>query len=165
MSSRVATAVWLVEPDLVLALDERLGGPVDSYVNGSQVWLTDDGPGGTTLEWRLHPSPGYSTPRGLSHYDVWEAVVDRLSEAGADPDRLRLGTEERSLASVWEGLECYSAHGDELEPAPLSAAAAEALGRPPLRSGMADHDAIGEQWERSDGSASIVALLLAALAP
>lgn len=185
MGSRIATAVWLVCPDLLLALDERLGPPGDSYVNGSQVWLTDDGPGGATLEWRLHPAPGYSTPRGLSIYDVWDSVVDQLSGVGplaavddggdpigdaasgrgSDSAALTLGSESCSLTSLWEGLECYPASGDEPEPAPLSAAATEALGIPPDRSGLVDHDAIGDEWERSDRAASIVALLLAQLTP
>jgi len=181
MGSRIAAAVWVVCPDLVLALDERLGPPGDSYVNGSQVWLTDDGPGGMTLEWRLHPAPGYSTPRSLSTYDVWDAVVDQLSGAdrlaedgdsigddaggGADPARLTLGAESRSLISMWEGLECYPASGDEPEPAPLSAAAIVALGIPPDRSGLVDHDSIADEWERSNRAVSIVALLLAQLSP
>ena len=41
---RVATTVWTISPELVLALDEQLGLPVDSYVNGSQTWLVEDGP-------------------------------------------------------------------------------------------------------------------------
>ena len=49
------TCVWLARPEVVVALDSRFGEPVDSYVNGSQVWLREDGPGGITLEWRLHP--------------------------------------------------------------------------------------------------------------
>ena len=76
---RVATSVWTIGPELVLALDEHLGPPVDSYVNGSQTWLTE---GAITLEWRLHPVSGYDVPGGLSHYDVWETVVGALS-AGA----------------------------------------------------------------------------------
>ena len=43
--SRTATCVWRVDAALVLALDERLGPPVDSYLNGSQTWLADVGPG------------------------------------------------------------------------------------------------------------------------
>ncbi|MDQ1521806.1 MAG: hypothetical protein QOI55_2879, partial [Actinomycetota bacterium] len=69
MGERVATTVWTAAADLVLALDERLGTPVDSYVNGSQTWLT--AAGDIELEWRLHPVAGYRAPRGLSHYDMW----------------------------------------------------------------------------------------------
>ena len=162
MTPRAPSAVWLVTPALLLALDERLGPPVDSYVNGSQVWLTDDGPGGIGLEWRLHPAPGYSTPAGLSHYDVWETVVAALS-AGADPTSLTLGSEVRALGEMWGGLECYPAHGEEVEPAPLSSAATAALGVPPERAGLVDHDAVGDEWERSGRETSIVALLLSQL--
>ena len=97
--SRTATCVWRVEPTLVLSLDEHLGPPVDSYVNGTQTWLSDDGPGGMTLEWRLHPVAGYRPPAGLSHYDLWEQVVDALS-AGVDPDALdaRLRAAHAALA-------------------------------------------------------------------
>ena len=39
------TCVWRASPELIVALDVRFGEPVDAYVNGSQVWLRDDGPG------------------------------------------------------------------------------------------------------------------------
>jgi len=159
VSPRTATCVWRVDAALVLSLDERLGPPVDSYVNGSQTWLTDDGPAGATLEWRLHPVAGYRLPAGISHYDLWEHVVGALS-AGAPPDELPLGTERRALDSLWEGLECFAAYGDEIEPAPLAAAASEALGRAPDTSGLVDHERIGQAWENARGAASIVGLLL-----
>src|SRR2546430_17200612 len=60
-SMRTASAVWRSSPELVLALDEQFGPPVDSYVNGSQTWLLDNGPGGVALEWRLYP-PAPSPP-------------------------------------------------------------------------------------------------------
>ena len=159
---RVATTVWTISPELVLQLDEGLGPPVDSYVNGSQTWLVED-EAGVTLEFRLHPVAGYTTPRGLSHYDLWETVVGHLS-AGADPHVLPLGDDVRPLTALWDGLECFAAYGDDIEPAGLAAAAAKALGRAPDRQGLVDHDAIGDEWERSRGSASIVALLLQQLA-
>jgi hypothetical protein len=159
---RVASAVWRVSDALVLALDERLGPPVDSYVNGSQTWLADDGPGGITLEWRLHPVASYTAPRGLSHYDVWEEVVGELSR-GADASDLMLGDEHRPLASVWDGLECFPAFGDEIEPANLGRAVTDALGLPPEVVGMVDHERIGEAWERAGGTVSIVELLEAEL--
>ena len=34
-----------------------------------------------------------------------------------------LDPEPRTLRSVWDGLECYAAYGDDLEPAPLAQAA------------------------------------------
>ena len=46
MAHLVPTCVWRATPDLLLALDAQFGEPVDTYVNGSQVWLRDDGPAG-----------------------------------------------------------------------------------------------------------------------
>jgi len=160
MAPRVATTIWTIAPELVLALDERLGVPVDSYVNGSQTWLTAAGDTDPKieLEWRLHPVAGYRTPKGLSHYDLWEQVVGALS-LGADPHALTLGEEVRPLTALWDGLECYAPY-DELEPATLARLATDVLGRPPDRSGLVDHDAIGDAWERANGTVSLVALLL-----
>jgi hypothetical protein len=160
--SRTATCVWRVDADLVLALDERLGPPVDSYLNGSQTWISDDGPGGIGLEWRLHPVAGYRLPRDLSHYDLWEQVVAALS-AGVDPDSLTLGTEARTLRSLWDGLECFAAYGDELEPAPLAQAATDTLGRAPDAAGLVDHEVIGTAWEQAKGTTSIVEMVFAEL--
>jgi hypothetical protein len=137
---RTATCVWRVDAALVLALDEHLGPPVDSYLNGSQTWL----------------------PRDLSHYDLWEQVVGALS-AGADPDALTLGSEPRTLRSVWDGLECYAAYGDDLEPAPLAQAATAALERAPDAVGLVDHEQIGQAWENARGATSIVEMLFAEL--
>jgi hypothetical protein len=155
---RVATTVWKISPELVLRLDEHLGPPVDSYLNGSQTWLVED-EGGMMLEFRLHPVASYSTPRGLSHYDVWETVVGALS-SGADPHALPLGDEVRPLTAIWDGLECFAAYGDDVEPPRLATAATSILGRAPDRQGLVDHDAIGDEWERANGQVSIVALLL-----
>jgi hypothetical protein len=160
--SRSATCVWRVEPTLVVSLDAHLGAPVDSYVNGTQTWLSDDGPGGMTLEWRLHPVAGYRPPTGMSHYDLWEQVVDALS-AGTDADALPLGSEHRALRSLWDGLECFVAYGEEIEPAPLAQAATDALERAPDASGLVDHDHIGTVWEQTSGTVSIVEMLLAEL--
>jgi hypothetical protein len=152
VSERVPAALWRVDPELVTALDERLGLPVDSYVNGSQTWLTDDGPRGETLEWRLHPVAGYRLPDGLTHNDVWEAAVD-----GAR------GRADLDVTSLWDGLECFPGFGDEIEPAVLAARAGEVLGRAPDAVGMVDHEPIAQQWERSRGRLSIVELLEAQL--
>jgi len=154
---RVATTVWTISPELVLALDEQLGLPVDSYLNGSQTWLVDDGP--ITLEWRLHPVAGYRPPAGVSTYDIWENIVSQLSSEG-DPHALRLGSEVRPLTAIWDGLECYAAYGDDLEPQQLVVAATAQLGRPPDRFGLVDHEAVGDAWEQANGAVSIVALLL-----
>ena len=154
----MATTVWRIRPELVLALNDRLGPPVDSYLNGSQTWFTE-APGGAALEWRLHPVAGYRLPGGLSHYDLWDAVVDGLI-LGADPAALALGGEVRPLHSLWDGLECFAAHGEDLEPAALTAAAFAELGIAPDGAGLVDHERIGNEWERSRGAVSIVALLL-----
>jgi hypothetical protein len=159
--SRTATTVWKLDPELVPLLDDRLGQPVDSYVNGSQTWLVDVGD--LTLEWRLHPVSGYLTPHPLSHYDVWEAAVMALA-GGGDPHALRLGDETRPLTSLWDGLECFAAYGDELEPQQLAAMATDVLGRAPDGVGLVDHESIGDAWEASRGRVSIVALLLDQLA-
>jgi hypothetical protein len=164
MAARTPTALWLVDAELVGALDACLGPPVDSYLNGSQTWLTPDGPGGIELEWRLHPVAGYRTPGGLSHYDVWESVVGALAQ-DADPGSLHLGSTQVALTSLWEGLECFAAYGDEIEPATLAGAAGEVIGHAPDASGVVDHDAIGDAWERAGGSVSIVGLLLDQLRP
>jgi hypothetical protein len=156
---RTATAVWRASPELVLALDERFGQPVDSYVNGSQTWLLDNGPGGVTIEWRLHPVASYRPPAELSHYDLWEKVVTQL-RAGGDSGALALGIERRALESVWEGLEAFAAYADEVEPATLAQAATTALGHAPDAVGLVDHERIGDAWERARGGVSIVGLLL-----
>jgi hypothetical protein len=163
--TRTATTVWTIAPELVLAVDERLGPPVDSYVNGSQTWLVgDDDDDIPVLEFRMHPVAAYRTPKGCSHYDVWEAVVAQLSQ-GAEPHALRLGDEVRPLASLWDGLECFAAYGDDIEPARLAALATQALGRAPDRSGLVDHEVIADAWEKSQGKVSIVARLLEQLMP
>ncbi len=168
----VPTAVWKIAPGLVLALDEHLGPPVDSYVNGSQTWLVGDEAGDhadeTTpeaiiLEFRLHPVSDYKLPKGCSHYDIWEAVVAQITE-GIDPAALRLGDESRALDGLWDGLEAFPAYGDEIEPARLANLATAALALAPERTGLVDHEAIGDAWERANGKVSIVSLLLEQLA-
>jgi hypothetical protein len=156
MAPRVASALWWTTPELVVALDAHLGLPVDSYVNGSQTWLVEDGD--LTLEWRLHPVGGFTQPSGLSHYDLWEQVVAQLS-SGTSPDGLALGDDRCALAGLWDGLECYVAFGDDLEPANLTLRATEALELAPDLSGLVDHQAIGDRWERSKGQLSIAQLL------
>ncbi len=158
MSNRSPAALWPVSSELVLAIDDRLGSPVDGYVNGTQTWLTDDGPGGATLEWRLHPVGGYAPPLGVTPYDLWDEVVGGL-RAGATPDALPLGRQRRPLASLWEGLECFPVYGAEVEPAVLAGAAGAALGIVPSAAGLVDHDRIGDEWERSERQASIVEML------
>jgi len=100
---------------------------------------------------------------GCSHYDLWDEVVAGLSDGG-DPERLELGEEQRSLASLWEGLESFAAYGDEVEPATLTRAATERLGLAPDAAGLVDHERIGVAWEHAKGRTSIVEMLLAELA-
>jgi hypothetical protein len=157
---RTATAVWRVTPELVLAMDERLGTPVDCYVNGSQTWFT----GEPVLEWRLHPIAGYQPPEGISPYDLWDLVVDAVT-AGAPASALPIGTASVGLTDLWDGLECFPAYGDELEPATLAQRVLETLGRTPDLSGLVDHDTIGDEWERSAGSVSVLDLLVRQLGP
>ena len=160
--ARTAACVWRITPELVRALDDRLGVPVDSYVNGTQTWLTEppaSDPDGTTLEWRLHPVASFRQPADLSHYDVWELVVSELTRR-ADAGALTLGSEQRALDSLWEGLECFAAYDDEIEPAPLVAAASRVLERPPEASGLVDHERVGAAWEQAHGAVSLLDMLL-----
>jgi hypothetical protein len=145
--------VWRIRPELVLALAEQLGEPVDRYVNGSQTWFTES-PGGVALEWRLHPVAGYKLPKGLTHNDVWDVVVESLI------GHVRVRPED-----VWDGLECFAAYGDDIEPGPLTAAATQDLRVAPDAAGLVDHESVGDAWERSGGAVSIIDLLLAQLAP
>jgi hypothetical protein len=154
---RVSTCVWLVTPALIVALDDHFGEPVDAYVNGSQVWLRDDGPGEVTLEWRLHPVAGYRRPPGVGTYEVFSAASLALA-TGAEPPA--------PLDHLWDGLEVFVAYPEQVgavEPAPLAAAATAALGIAPDASGLVDHGSIGDQWERTGGATSIIAGLLAQL--
>ena len=151
MASRIATCVWRASPALVVALDERFGEPTDAYVNGSQTWLRDDGPGNVTIEWRLHPVASYVRPDGLDVYEVFSAVALALG-TGTEPPA--------PVEKLWDGLEAFAPYDDEIEPAPLSAAVTEALGIEPDAAGLVDYAAIGDAWERSHGAVSIIDALL-----
>ena len=146
--NRVPTCVWRISDELVVALDSRFGEPVDAYVNGSQVWLRDDGPGDETIEWRLHPVRRYRKPDGVPTEEVFAAVA------------LGVGTSETPPArpeELWEGLEAFPVDADsEIEPAVLATACTESLGVAPDASGLVDHDAIGDAWERAEGDHSII---------
>ena len=113
-----------------------------------------------TLEWRLHPVAGYRDAAGRSRTTTCGRRGRRQLSSGADPHALRLGDEVRPLTGLWDGLECFAAYGDDIEPQQLAALATDALGRPPDRFGLVDHEAIGDAWERAHGNVSIVALLL-----
>jgi hypothetical protein len=152
--SSSAACVWRASPDLIVAIDGRLGEPVDTYVNGSQVWMTDDGPRGSTLEWRLHPCAGYQRPSGLATEEVFATVALAVGEGRDTPV---------PLGELWDGLEVFAAYEDDMEPAELAAAATDVLGRGPDAAGLVDHEVIGDAWERSRGAISIVDALLAQL--
>jgi hypothetical protein len=154
MSEVVATALWRVTEELLVALDERFGEPVDAYLNGAQVWLRDDGPGGEALEWRLHPVASFRRPAGVDAHELLATVVYALRTQSEPPT---------PIDTLWEGLEAFPAYGDELEPAPLAAACTAVLGIAPDAYGVVDHDRIGDEWERSSGRTSIVAGLRAQL--
>lgn len=143
----VPTCVWRITPELVVALDERFGEPVDAYVNGSQVWIRDDGPGGISLEWRLHPVAGFRRPAGLGTYELFPTVALALAGEGlpaAPPE------------SLWDGLEAFPAYGDETEPPLLRRAVTVALGVAPDAAGLADHRVLGDDWERTGGTVSVI---------
>jgi hypothetical protein len=146
--------VWRISDELVVALDRQLGQPVDSYVNGAQTWLREDGPGGQMVEWRLHPVAAFSRPAGVGTHDVFESVA------------LAIGTGATPLArpeSLWEGLEAFVAYDDEaadVEPMRLAELCSGVLGIPPDASGMVEHEPIGAAWEQAEGRFSIVGALL-----
>lgn len=147
----VASAVWKATPELIVALDARLGEPLDAYVNGSQVWIRDDGPGGLALEWRMHPVAGYRRPDKLGTYEVF-SVTSLAFAAGEAPPA--------PLSELWDGLEVFAAYGDEIEPPALAAAAAAVLGIAPDAAGLVDHGSVADSWERSGGTVSVVDALL-----
>jgi hypothetical protein len=150
----VATALWRARPEVVVALDDRFGEPDDAYVNGSQVWLRNDGPGGMALEWRLHPVARYQRPATAGTYEVFSATALALATGGTPP---------APLEQLWEGLEVFAAYAEELEPQPLARAGAAALGIEPDAYGLVDHEGIADRWERTRGAVSIVADLFAQL--
>jgi hypothetical protein len=147
----VAAAVWRARPDVIVSLDDRFGEPVDAYVNGSQVWLREDGPAGVTLEWRLHPVARYRRPATTGTYEVFAATALALSTGAVPP---------APLHELWDGLEAFAAYGDDIEPQPLALAATVALGIEPDACGLVDHETIAAEWERTGGAVSIVADLL-----
>jgi hypothetical protein len=154
VASLTPTCVWRATRALVVALDARFGEPVDAYVNGSQVWLRDDGPGGIALEWRLHPVAGYQRPPAIDTYEVFSTTAHALAIDGEPA---------LPLDALWDGLEAFPAYGDEIEPAVLATAAVHALGVPPDATGLVDHDTIAREWERNARRTSIVDALFAQL--
>jgi hypothetical protein len=154
MTERVPSCVWPISDELVLALDRAFGEPDDAYVNGAQVWIRDDGPGGASLEWRLHPVAGFRRPEGVGTHELLETVVYALRAGEAPP---------RPVVELWEGLEAFPGFGDDAEPAVLAASCTEALGIAPRAFGIVDHDRIADAWEAAGGVHSVIAALLAQL--
>ena len=150
MTAMTPTTLWRATPEVLIALDDRFGEPLDAYVNGAQVWLRDDGPGGIAIEWRLHPVAGYRRPPDIPADELFAAVALALGSGDEPP---------APLDRLWEGLEAFPAYGEEAEPAPLAAAVTESLGIRPDASGLVDHRSIGDEWERTTGRTSIVATL------
>ena len=144
---RVPACVWRISRELVIALDGHFGEPVDAYVNGAQTWLRDDGPNGETIEWRLHPVPGYVRPPEVGTYEVFGAVALALGTGATPPAQPE---------QLWEGLEAFPAYADEIEPAGLASVVTEALGIAPDGSGVVDHEPIGSAWEAAGGGLSIM---------
>lgn len=160
--SRDPTCLFRCDPGLLLALEESFGPPIDSYLMGWQVWIEPtpmpDLPTAVELEYRLHPPSHFRQPEGLSHHDLWDAVVEQVV---AGRKRLRLGEEERSLDEVWRLLEVYPAYGEDLTPGALRDAAEAALGRPALAAGYVDHERLGARWKREKGTFDLPSALLA----
>ncbi len=154
--SLVPCCLWRTTAEVLIGLDDRFGEPVDAYVNGSQVWLRDDGPAGMTLEWRLHPAAGYRRPTGFGTYEIFAATALAAATGARLP---------AALDTLWDGLEVFPAHGDDIEPGPLAAAASDALGISPDVFGLVDHEPIAAEWERTGGRVSIVSDLLRQLQP
>ena len=149
--TRTATCVWRISDELIAALDSAFGDPVDAYVNGSQTWLLENGPGQIVLEWRLHPIAGYERPATMGTYDVFPVVAAAIV-AGESPSV--------PVSSLWDGLEAFAAYDDEVEPATLAAAVTDAIGIAPDAAGLVDHASIGDAWEKSGGRVSIVHALV-----
>jgi hypothetical protein len=156
----VATALWTISSELIVALDERLAEPIDSYVNGSQVWLRPDGPDGITIEYRLHPVGGYVKPKGMPTDQVFSQIALAIAT--------ETETEETppNFSELWEGLEAFVAFDDEgpLTPDQLQSVGETVLGIPATAAGMVDHEGIAVRWQASDRKTSIVTELRQQLA-
>lgn len=155
MADLVPACVWRITPELLIALEGQFGEPTDAYVNGSQVWLRDDGPGEATLEWRLHPVSGFKRPPKVGTHEVFETIVFAL-RAGEAP----LAAPD----ALWDGLEAFPGFGDETEPALLAQACTTALGIAPDGFGMVDHQSVGDSWEATQGRYSVIDALFSQLA-
>lgn len=137
------------------ALEAALGDPVDAYVNGSQVWIDEEGPDGIAIEWRLHPVATYEKPAGMTTSYLFAAIVDGC--AGETPEQI-------DPASLWDGVEAFAAYDDAVELDTLKAWAIQRIGLEPTAAGLVDHEVIALAWERAERRRSIVDDLLAQIA-
>lgn len=157
-------AVFDVDLDLLATLERRHGPPIDSYLMGWQVWLVpiedDDAPPELELELRLHPPPGFTQPRGLSHHDLWDEVIAQVAD-GRHP--FVLGEEQRSLDELWVLLEVFPAFGDPVTAAQVARWAAEQTGREPTAAGAVDHERIAGGFKRRGHDIDLPGALRAAL--
>jgi hypothetical protein len=172
----VATCVWRISDALIVALDDLFGEPVDAYVNGSQVWLREDGPGGAMLEWRLHPVGGYVKPKGMATAQVFSSVALALAQSLTQPtpapespsvnDKRTEGVRSTdghvalSASALWDGLEAFAAYDDDFAPQQLHDAVMASLGLTPDAFGVVDHEQIGDAWEAAEGKLSVIENLL-----
>jgi hypothetical protein len=167
MGRQTPTCAYRVDAALVELLDRLLGPPLDSYVRGWQAWLEPNGPGGMTLEWRLHPPAGFRMPRGVNPHDLFDVVLQGIAEVERpDVDAFPAGKEQRTLPQTWEVLEVFPAYDEDAEPSAIAASAAAVLdGRAPDVAGRVDHGRLGDQWKGSRGDFSVGQVLLADLPP
>ena len=154
MGQLVAAAIWKISNAIVIALDEHLGEPTDAYVNGSQVWMRDDGPNGEAIEWRLHPVAGYKKPPKIESTMLFSGIAFDIA-TGRPP--------VAAPAALWDGLEIFMAYDDEIEPITLATCGQHVLRIAPDLVGMVDHTTIGDRWEMSQGKVSIIDALVAQL--
>jgi len=154
MPAPAATCVWRLRPAVLTALFERFGPPSDTYGNGSQTWLRSDGPGGTPIEWRLHPRADFVRPTDLAA----DRLFTRVAGAAAHGDEPPLDPD-----AVWTGLEAAWAFDEELATDVLAASARDALGLEADACGSVDRTALGVEWERSGGRLDVIGHLLTAL--
>jgi hypothetical protein len=152
----VSCALWAISSELIVTLDERFGEPVDTYVNGSQVWLRSDGPNDVTLEYRLHPIGGYIKPKGVQTDQVLAVIALALAQ-GEEPIA--------GFDTLWEGLEVFVAFDDEgpLAAAELARIGEEQLGITATAFGEVDHESVAVRWQQSERQTSIVSELMSQL--
>lgn len=148
MAELIATCVWTVTPELLVALHTRLGPPAHAYDNGSQSWLRDDGPNGVLVEWRLHPHAELVRTGRPSGYHLFPAVAGALARGDAP---------ELDPRAVWSGLEAAPAFADPVTADALAGRLGAVLGLLPDAWGPLDRDALARSWEESLGDLDVVA--------